>query len=374
MKRIASVVMLFSGAALIAQAQADQTVKIGVAGPMTGSLARYGKDVDNGARLAVDQLNATGLKIKGSPIHFEIVSEDDRADPKTAVTVAQKLVDEGVAGVVGHIESGTSIPASKVYADAGIPQVSPSATNPMLTRQGFSTAFRVIGDDAYVGRVVAQYMAGTAAYKNVAVIDDRTAYGQGLADIVVEELKQSGANVVDREYVTPATVDFRSILTSIKGKNVQAIFYGGVDAQAAPLRKQMSALSMSMPLVGSSIESDNFIELAGPAAEGTMSAEAGQPLESMPGGKKFVEQFKKYGPVVLYAPGAYDAVWALAHAMQLANSTSPKDYLPAMKKVDFQGVTGPIAFDDKGDLRSVSVTLYRVEGGHFQPVQTLRLK
>ncbi|MBR8168038.1 branched-chain amino acid ABC transporter substrate-binding protein [Burkholderia cenocepacia] len=365
-------VSLVSGALLVSQAMAADTVKIGVAGPLTGGLAQQGKDVENGARLAVDQLNASGFKIKGAPVHFEIDSEDDRADPKTAVTVAQKLVDGGAVGVVGHLTSGTSLPASKVYSNAGIPEISPSATNPMLTRQGFATSFRVIGDDSDVGRVIAQYMAKTKGYKRVAVIDDRTAYGQGIADIVVENLKKNGVDVVDREYVTPNTLDFRSVLTAVKGATPQAVFYGGTDAQAAPLRKQMTGLSMSIPLVGSSIETENFIKLAGPGAEGTVSAESGQPLDTMAGGKKFIEEFKKYGPVVLYAPYGYDAVMALAHAMQLANSTNPKDFLPAMKKISFDGVTGPIAFDQKGDLRSTGVTLYQAKGGRFVPLQTVR--
>ncbi|RDU95911.1 branched-chain amino acid ABC transporter substrate-binding protein [Trinickia dinghuensis] len=360
---------------MVANVYADDTVKIGVAEPLTGPLAPQGKDVENGAKLAVDHLNAAGIKIKGTPVHFEIVAEDDMADPKTAVTIAQKLVDEGVVGVVGHLTSGTSIPASKVYAQADIPQISPSATNPVLTRQGFATAFRVIGDDAYVGGVLAQYMAKTAGYKRVAVIDDRSAYGQGLADIVVEDLKKAGVDVVDREYVTPSTIDFRGVLTSVKGKNPQAVFYGGVDAQAGPLRKQMTDLAMKTPLIGSAIETDNFIKLAGPAAEGTVSAESGQPLETMPGGKKFASEFeKKYGPVVLYAPYGYDAVMALAHAMELANSTSPKDIVPALKKVDFQDVTGTIAFDQKGDLRTSNVTLYQAKGGKFVPLQTVHLK
>lgn len=368
------VAFLLSGAALIGHAQAADTVKIGVAGPLTGGLAQQGKDVENGARLAVEHVNAAGIKVKGAPLQLTLVSVDDMADPKTAVTVGQRLVDQGVAGVVGHLTSGTSIPASKVYSEAGIPQISPSATNPTLTRQGFPTAFRVIGDDAYVGRVVAQYLAGTARYKKVAVVDDRSAYGQGLADIVAEELKKNGVTVVAREYVTPNTIDFKGVLTSIKRKAPEAVFYGGVDAQAGPLRKQMSELSMTMPLVGSAIETEKFLELAGKAAEGTISAESGQPLDSMPGGKKFVDQFKKFGPVVLYAPYGYDAVWAIARAMELANSTSPKDFLPAMKKVSFQGVTGPIAFDNKGDLRSTNVTLYQAKGGRFQTLQTVPLK
>ncbi|WP_144107279.1 branched-chain amino acid ABC transporter substrate-binding protein [Paraburkholderia sp. BCC1886] len=366
---------LACAAAITANAHADQTVTIGYSGPLTGQVAHIGKDAENGVRLAIDEANANHITIKGEPVHFQIDSEDDAADPKTAVAVAQKLVDAKVNGMVGHLNSGATIPASKTYASAGIPQVSPSATNPVLTRQGFATAFRVIGDDSYVGRVVAQYLARTKGFRRVAIVDDRTSYGQGLADVVASELKAAGVEVVDREFVSDKTIDFRGILTAIKSKDAQAIFYGGVDAQAGPLRKQMSALAMRMPLVGSAIETDKFVELAGSAAaEGTVSAESGQPLGSMPQGKTFEEKFEKYGPVVLYAPYAYDATWALINAMKLADSTVPAEYLPAMKKVDFEGVTGRIAFDSKGDLRAANVTLYSVKDGKFSPMSTVALK
>ncbi|MFL9863471.1 branched-chain amino acid ABC transporter substrate-binding protein [Paraburkholderia fungorum] len=361
--------------ALVTSANADQTVTIGYSGPLTGQVAHIGKDAESGVKLAIDEANAAGIKIKGSPVHFVLDSEDDAADPKTAVAVAQKFADAKISGVVGHLTSGATIPASKVYANAGIPEVSPSATNPILTRQGFATAFRVIGDDSYVGRVVAQYLAKTKGYKRIAVVDDRTSYGQGLADVVVSELKAAGVDIVDREYVSDKAIDFRGILTSIKSKNAQAIFYGGVDAQAGPMRKQMNALAMNVPLVGSAIETDKFIELAGAgAAEGTVSAESGQPLDKMPKGKTFEGKFRKYGSVVLYAPYAYDATWALINSMKLADSTVPADYLPAMKKVDFDGVTGKIAFDSKGDLRAANVTLYEVKNGKYVPTTTVALK
>jgi branched-chain amino acid transport system substrate-binding protein len=368
---------LFFGCAftVVATAHADQTVTIGFSGPLTGPVAHVGKDAENGAKLAIEEANAAGIKIKGQTVHFDLLSEDDAADPKTAVAVAQKLVDAKVNGVVGHLNSGATIPASKVYANAGIPEVSPSATNPELTRQGFPTAFRVIGDDLYVGRVVAQYLAKTKGYKRVAVIDDRTAYAQGLADVVVAELKKAGDDVVDRQFVSDKTIDFRGILTSVKSNDPQAVFYGGVDAQAGPLRKQMTSLAMKTPLVGSSISTENFIKLAGAsAAEGTVSAESGQPLDSMPKGKDFEQKFKKYGAVVLYSPYAYDATWALINAMKLANSTVPAEYLPAMKKLDFEGVTGKISFDDRGDLRAAAVTLYEVKNGKYQPMTTVTLK
>lgn len=355
--------------------QAAQTISIGFAGPLTGAIAEVGKDAENGARLAVDDANAAGITIRGQKIQFILDAEDDQADPRTAVTIAQKLVEDGVVGVIGHVTSGATIPASKVYANADIPQISPSATNPEFTHQGLPTAFRVIGDDSYVGRVIGQYLIKTMKLKRIAIVDDRTAYGQGLADVVAESVKANGGEVIDREFVTSNTIDFHSVLTNIKAKQADAIFYGGVDGQAGPMRKQMTSLAMKMPMVGSGLETDRFIQLAGlNAVEGTLSAEPGEPLRSMPGGKDFEVRFKKYGSVVIFAPFSYDAVWALINAMKLANSTKPNDYLPFLQKVDFIGVTGRIAFDSRGDLRTAPVTLYEAKSGHFVPVETSTLK
>lgn len=353
---------------------AEKVVKIGCAGPLTGSIAHLGKDAENGVRLAVDDANAAGITLNGEKVRFELISEDDGADPKTAVSVAQDLVDKGVSGVVGHLTSGATLPASKVYASAGIPQISPSATNTTYTHQGLATAFRVIGDDSFVGRALANYMSATGHYKRVAVIDDRTAYGEGLANTVATNLSADGVQVVDREYVTDHTVDFKGILTGIKAKQPDAIFYGGTDAQAGPMRKQMTGLSLTMPLIGSAIETENFVTLAGDAADGTVSAESGQPLQSMAKGKWFIEKFKKYGAVDIYAPYAYDATWALINAMKLANSSVPSKYLGALKRVDFDGVTGHISFNDQGDLRTAKVTLYRASGGKFVPFTTVDAK
>jgi branched-chain amino acid transport system substrate-binding protein len=366
---LAGIVACCAGAA-----HADQVVKIGCAGPLTGSIAHLGKDAENGVRLAIEDANTAGITLNGQKVRFELVSEDDGADPKTAVSVAQKLVDAGVSGVVGHLTSGATLPASKVYANAGIPQISPSATNATYTRQGLPTAFRVIGDDTFVGRAIANYMSDTAHYKRVAVIDDRTAYGEGLANTVASSLTANGVTVVDRQYVTDHTVDFKGILTAIKAKQPDAIFYGGVDAQAGPLRKQMAGLSLNVPLVGSAIETDNFIKLAGETAAGTVSAESGQPLQSMDRGKWFIEKFKKYGAVDIYAPYAYDATWALINAMKIANSSSPDKYLGALKQVDFDGVSGHISFNDQGDLRVARVTLYRANNQQFAAFTTVNAK
>ena len=357
-------------------AAAQKVVKIGMSGPYTGGAAAYGKDFESAVKLALEDANAAGIKLDGQAVKFELVSEDDAGDPKQAVSVAQRLVDMKVAGVVGHLQSGATIPASKIYFEAGIPQVAPAATNPTFTRQKFNTAMRVIGDDSQVGAAMASYIVGKMGLKSVAVIDDRTAFGKGLADVVASTVPTVGGKVEAREFTTDKATDFKAILTSIKSKNVQAIFFGGLNAQAGPLKRQMVDLGMKMPLFGSSISSDEFIEFAGKdAAEGTFSADSGQAIENMPGGPDFVKKFNaKYGKVVMYAPYGYDATNVLINAMKAANSADPKKYLPAIAKLNFKGVTGPIAFDEKGDLRSAAVTFFQVKGGAWVPLETVASK
>lgn len=359
-----------------APAFAQKVVKIGVSGPYTGGAASYGKDFESSVRLAIDEANAAGIKLDGEAVRFELISEDDAGDAKQAVSVANRLVDMKVAGVVGHLQSGATIPASKVYSNAGVPQIAPAATNPTLTRQGFKTTFRVIGDDQQVGSAMASYIVTKLGFKSVAVIDDRTAFGQGLADVVAKTVSTLGGKVDAREYTTDKATDFKAILTAIKGKNVQAVFYGGLNAQAGPLKRQMMDLGMTTPLFGSSISSDEFISFAGKeAAEGTISADSGQAIENMPGGPAFVKKFSaKFGPVVMYAPYGYDSTNVLINAMKAANSADPKKYLPEISKVSFNGVTGPISFDSKGDLRSAAVTFFRVKAGKWETLETVLAK
>jgi branched-chain amino acid transport system substrate-binding protein len=354
---------------------ADSIVRIGVAGPLTGALSHMGKDIENGVRLAVEEANASGIVLGGDTVRFEVLSQDDQADPKTAVLVAQYLVDQKVAGVVGHFNSGCTIPASAIYHQAGIAQISPSSTNPTYTFQGFKTAFRVIGSDAYVGKITGEYIVKTFGAKQVAVIDDRSAYGQGLADVAESAMKAAGAQVVAREYTTTQATDFRAMLTKIKAKNPQALFFGGLDAQAGPMARQMHELGMRIQLFGSALETDSFIELAGArAAEGSISAQSGSALEKMPGGRTFFDRFRKYGKVVMYAPHSYDAAQALIAAMRKADSADPSKYLPHLSQINMDGVTGPIAFDDKGDLRRASVTLYQVRNGKWETIGSVALR
>ncbi|MFZ4626226.1 MAG: branched-chain amino acid ABC transporter substrate-binding protein [Rhodoferax sp.] len=355
---------------------AQKVVKIGVAGPYTGGAASYGKDFESSVKLAIEDANAAGIKLAGESVRFELISEDDAGDPKQAVSVATRLVDLGVAGVVGHLQSGATIPASRIYSDAGIPQVAPAATNPTFTRQGFKTAFRVIGDDQQVGTALAGYIVTKLGFKSVAVIDDRTAYGKGLADVVATTIPTLGGKVDAREFTTDKATDFKAILTAIKGKKVQAVFFGGMNAQAGPLKRQMIELGITSPLFGSSISSDEFVSFAGKqAAEGTYSADSGQAIEKMPGGPDFVAKFTaKHGPIVMYAPYGYDATNVLINAIKAANSADPKKYLPEIGKLNFKGVTGPISFDTKGDLRSAAVTFFRVKNGKWETLETVSSK
>jgi branched-chain amino acid transport system substrate-binding protein len=352
--------------------QPEIVVKIGQVSPLTGPQAHLGKDNDNGARLAVEEMNAKGLTIGGAKAKFELVSEDDQADPKTGTIVAQKLVDNKVAGVIGHLNSGTTIPASKIYSDAGIPQISPSATAVKVTAQGYKTVFRTMANDAQQGKALGDYALKIGA-KKIAIIDDRTAYGQGLADEFEKAAKAGGATIIGREYTNDKATDFRSILTGIKAKNPDLVFYGGMDAQAGPMAAQMKSLGLKAKLLGGDgAQSQEFVKLAGAAAEGVIASSPGLPLENMPGSKEFKDKFVgKYGAIQIYAPYAYDATMTLIEAMWKAGSADPSKYLSELAKTSRQGVTGPIAFDEKGDLKNGPITLYIVKAGKWDPLETI---
>jgi len=354
------------------KAAPEVVVKIGQVSPLTGPQAHLGKDNDNGARLAIEEMNAKGVMIGGAKVRFELVSEDDGADPKTGTIVAQKLVDNKVAGVIGHLNSGTTIPASKIYSDAGIPQISPSATAVAVTSQGYKTIFRTMANDAQQGKVLGEYALKIGA-KKIAIIDDRTAYGQGLADEFEKAAKAAGGTIVGREFTNDKATDFRAILTSVKGKRPDLVFYGGMDAQAGPMAAQLKSLGIkSKFLGGDGAQSVEFIKLAGAAAEGVIASSPGLPLENMPGSKEFKDKFTaKYGAIQIYAPYAYDATRTLIEAMVKADSTEPAKYLPELAKIQRQGVSGPISFDEKGDLKNGPITLYVVKDGKWDTLETV---
>jgi branched-chain amino acid transport system substrate-binding protein len=352
---------------------AEVTVLIGVSAPLTGPQAHLGKDVENGARLAIEEANAANILIGGTRVRFELVPEDDEASGTKATVVAQSFVDKKVVAVVGHMNSGASIPASRIYSDAGIPQVSPSATAVTYTAQGFKTTYRVIANDLQQGKVLGEYAVKQLAGKRIAIIDDRTAYGQGLADEFEKAAKAAGGNIVGREYTNDKATDFRAILTTLRGKKPDLIFYGGMDAQFGPMAEQVRTLKLGAQLLGGDgAQSAQFIKLAGAAAQGVIASSPGLPLDKMPGGEQFAARFKaKYGEIQIYAPFAYDATWTIIDAMKAANSTAPAKILEALAKIDRQGVTGNISFDEKGDIKAGGVTLYAVKGDAWATIETI---
>ncbi len=357
-----------------AAAPAVLEVRIGHVAPMTGQIAHLGKDNENGAQLAIAQANAAGIKIGGQDVRFILLSEDDQADPKVGTTVAQKLVDAKVAGVVGHLNSGTSIPASEIYSNGNIPVISGSATNPKLTEQGFKTQFRVVGRDDQQGPAIAQYLVDTRKPKVVAIIDDATAYGEGLANEVEKTLKAANVKVLPREKGTDKTTDWKAVLTKIKGKKPDAVFYGGMDATGGPLLKQARELGIKAVFAfGDGSCTAEMAKLAGTAAEGLLCSQAGIPVEAADA--KFLAAYKaKFDNVepILYSPFTYDATQLLIAAMQKADSADPAKYLPILASIAHRGATGTIAFDEKGDRKDAEMTIFTMQAGKITALAVIK--
>jgi len=369
MKLKLTVVAALATLAGMASAQQEVVVKIGHVGPMSGSQAHYGKDNENGTRMAIDDLNTQNIVIGGKKIKFEIAAEDDAADPKQGTAAAQKLCDAKVAGVVGHLNSGTTIPASKVYHDCGIPHITGAATNPALTKPGYNTTYRILANDNALGAGLAFYAADALKLKKVAIIDDRSAYGQGVAEVFKKTALAKGMTVVDEQYTTDKATDFMAILTAVKSKNPDAIFFGGMDPQGGPMLRQMEQLGMSNVKYfgGDGICTAELAKLSAGAKTlgNVVCAEGGASLAKMPGGEAWKKRYDaKYpGQFQVYSPYTYDATFVLVDAMKRANSTDPKVYIPELIKTNYKGVTTTIAFEPNGELKNPAITLYVYKDG-----------
>ncbi|MCJ7800152.1 MAG: branched-chain amino acid ABC transporter substrate-binding protein [Polaromonas sp.] len=368
MKLKMTVAACLAAVAGMASAQ-DAVVKIGHVAPMSGAQAHYGKDNENGARMAIEDLNTQNIVIGGKKIKFELVAEDDAADPKQGTAAAQKLCDSKVAGVVGHLNSGTTIPASKVYNDCGIPMVTGAATNPNLTKPGYKTTYRIIANDNALGAGLAFYAADALKLKRVAIIDDRTAYGQGVAEVFKKTAMAKGMTVVDEQFTTDKATDFMAILTAVKSKNPDAIFFGGMDPQGGPMLRQMEQLGMSNVKYfgGDGICTAELAKLAAGAKTigNVVCAEGGASLAKMPSGEAWKKRYDAKYPAQfqVYSPYTYDATFLLVDAMKRANSTDPKVYNAELIKSNFKGVTTTIAFEPNGELKNPAITLYVYKDG-----------
>lgn len=347
-------------------AQEAQVVKIGFSSPLSGPQAAAGKDNQGGLQMAIERLNSQGLSIGGKKVKFESVVEDDQADPRAGVTVAQKLVDSGVKAIVGPYNSGVTIPASKVYNDAGIVMAT-VASNPKVTEQGFAYVYRVAASDSQLGGKMGLYAAKELKVKRVAIVDDRTAYGQGLGNEFEKVAKASGIEIVGREFTNDKASDFMAILTSIKAKKPDAIFYGGYAPQGGPLARQMKQIGLNALLLGGDgICSPEMGRLGGEAVgQQVYCTQGGAILDKAEAGAAFAAEYKqKYNrPPEVYAASFYDGMMLIAQAMKAANSVEPKQYAPALAKIKHKGVAAAYEFDDKHDLKQSPVTVFQFKGG-----------
>ncbi|MBY0555974.1 MAG: branched-chain amino acid ABC transporter substrate-binding protein [Burkholderiaceae bacterium] len=364
---LAAAMLAATGAQTHAQAQAqDMIVKIGHSGPLSGAQAFSGKDNESGARLAVEELNAKPITVAGKKIRFELQSEDDQGDPKAGVAAAQKLIDQGVKFVVGPYNSGVAIPASRAYNDAGV-LIASVATNPKLTQQGYKGLFRVNASDSQLGGKMALYAASELKLKTVAVIDDRTAFGQGVAEEFKKQAKASGMTVAGHEFTTDKSFDFSAILTKLKTKKVEAIFFGGYAPQGAPMARQMKQLGINAKLLGGdTICTAEMGKLGGEAVgENVLCSQGGAILDKAASGPAFKARFKARfkQDADVYAAAYYDATMMYAQAMQKANSLDPQKVGAVISGGEYKGVAGSYSFDARGDMKQSPVTIFNFKGG-----------
>lgn len=366
-----------AGAAAVAApgaADAPLLVRIAHAGPVSGPIAPLGKDEENGVRMAIDDLNARGLEIGGRKVRWKLEAGDDGGDPGQAIALAKRLCDKKVAAVIGHLQSGTTLPASQAYHECGIVLVTPAASNSAITQSGYDTTYRVIADDRAVVDALVSHAVGKLGVKRVAIIDDRTAYGQGIVALFEAEAREQGLEIVDKQYTSDKATDFVPILTAIKGKKPDAVFFGGLDAQAGPMLRQMAQLAMNNVrfLGGDGQCTLRLPEQAGNAhtLANVSCAVGGSTLERMPGGTAWKQRYDQRfaGQYQVFSPYAYDATMVVAEAMLRADSIQPGTYIPHLRQTHHRGVTATISFTPQGELENPAVTLYHYEQGQRKPL------
>lgn len=349
----------------------DQVFKVGITGPLTGPQAAIGKDDENGARMAIEKVNAQGIIADGKKVRFELVSVDDAADPRTGMTVAQNMIDSGVKLSLGPYNSGVAIPTSKLLNDSNV-LMATVATNPQITAQGLPNVFRIAASDSQIGARMGEYASKNLKLKRMAIIDDRTAYGQGVADEFVKAAKANGIEIVDREFTSDKATDFSAILTKVKSFKPDGVFYGGYYSQGGPLLKQMTRLAMNQYLLGGdAICNDELGKLAGSAVDGRVFCALGGPvLESTAGGKAFKAEYAKRfnADPLTYSSSMYDGVMLIANAVKDAKTADIQKVRASLLKSDYKGVAGSYAFNENRDLKSSPITIYTFKSSAMTPV------
>lgn len=346
----------------------DNAVRIGAVGPMTGDQAKMGQDISRGVNLAVDEWNAKGGVLGRKII---VVTGDDRRDPREAVSVANKMYNEKAVGVVGHFNSSCSIPASQIYNEYGLIQITPASTNPQLTEQGFKTVFRVCGRDDQQGTVGAKFVLERLNKRRIAVVHDKTTYGQGLADEFKRNVDaQKTARVVAYEGIVQGDNDFTAVLTKIKQQKPDVLYYGGIYPEAGLLIKQMKQLGMDAAFVsGDGVIDPEFVKIGGKATEGAYLS-FGPSIERKPSAKHFIaaytEKYAEPGPYSIYA---YDATNIILKAIEQTGSTDGRKLAEYIHGMKHEGAIGEIQFDNKGDVLVAPYIFWVVREGKFIPLE-----
>ncbi len=338
------------------------TVVFGAAAGTTGARGPVGQDHNNGVILAVEELNRRNLRIGADKVVWKVDAEDDQGDPKQAATVALKLIDSRVAAVIGHDTSGASYAAERLYSAAGIPMLAGAATDTRLAHLGSKTFFRVISDDGASADALARYAADQLHARRVAILDDRTAFGQGLADAFERAARARGLRVVAREYTHDKAFDFSAVLTRLRGMQPDATLFGGVVAQAGPLLRQFEQLQLrGVVLAGDGACVRNLPRLAGTAVRHVVCADSGDALQRSAEGVAWKRRYdQRFGSDAFqaYSPYAYDATMLLAQSMVRAGSADPRRYMPFLRQADYDGVTRRhIRFLPDGNLADPQVTI-----------------
>ncbi|MDX3373912.1 branched-chain amino acid ABC transporter substrate-binding protein [Streptomyces sp. ME02-6991-2A] len=368
----------------------NTTVIIGLDAPLTGDLSALGLGIKNSADLAVKQANAKKY-VEG--VTFEIQALDDQAQPSSGQQNASKFVaNKKVLGTVGPLNSSVGESMQKVLADAKLAQVSPANTSPSLTQgqkwnegtkeRPFASYFRTSTTDAVQGPFAAQYLFNDAKKKKVFVIDDKKTYGAGLAGTFKAEFEKLGGKIAGTEHIDPETKDFSSVATKVKSSGADVVYYGGEYPAAGPLSKQIKKAGAKIPLVGGDgIYSGEYIKLSGAEGVGDLATSVGAPIETLPSAKDFVANYEKAGykePFEAYGGYSYDAAWSIIEAVKAVVEANdgklPSDarakVAEAVGKVDFEGVTGKVSFDEFGDTTNKQLTVYEYKDGAWAAVKS----
>ncbi len=349
--------------------QGAPVVKVALVAPLTGDIAAHGQGMKRGAELAVEEAVQSG---RFKNVRLELAAFDDRGDPKEAVTVANQIIsDPTILGVVGHLNSGCSIPASQIYNRRNVLMITPASTNPKLTQQGLKNVFRLCTTDDVQGKFAADFAIDGLKIERAVVIHDKTAYGQGLADEFRKEFEARKGPVLSYDGIDVGEKDYKALLTRIKTSSPQLIYFGGMHPECGLISKQAKELGLAIPVfAGDGVVTPEYAKIGGPATEGDYASMTGLPPEKLPAAQQFLENYRKRFPkddMQPYDPYTYEAVNLVLEAIEKTGGDRAKmiDYIANVK---FNGILGESSFDEKGDTRNKMITIYQVKNGKFVSV------